>query len=177
MGLGLIGGSYAAALREKGFEVGGDRSGRQCAIDFALENGFISSGRTQPDAEYLCKFDIVGARAVSACADSVAGGKRRIPSSRRVCNGRNRRKERHRRARAGAYYPPEWNLWARIRWRGARSSGVQNATTPDLFCGANYIVTPTEKNTPEGDSALRGAGPGDRRGLRSAGSPRASTTR
>ena len=57
VGLGLIGGSYAAALREKGFEVGAiDPDGR--AIDFALEKGFISSGRTQPDAEYLCKFDI-----------------------------------------------------------------------------------------------------------------------
>lgn len=147
VGLGLIGGSYAAALREKGFEVGAiDPDGR--AIDFALEKGFISSGRTQPDAEYLCKFDIAvlalyphvliqwleeNAKFLrpGAFVTDVTGVKSGVVE------------------RAQAILPAGMEFVGAHPMAGREVSGVQNAR-PDLFCGANYIVTPTEKNTPEG---------------------------
>ena len=44
-GLGLMGGSYAEALTRRGFEVGA-LARRQEAIDFALEKGIISHGRS-----------------------------------------------------------------------------------------------------------------------------------
>ncbi len=147
VGLGLIGGSYAAALREKGFEVGAiDPDGK--AIDFALEKGFISSGRTQPDTEYLRKFDIAvlalyphvliqwleeNAKFLrpGAFVTDVTGVKSGIVE------------------RAQAILPAEMEFVGAHPMAGREVSGVQNAR-PNLFCGANYIVTPTEKNTPEG---------------------------
>ena len=58
IGLGLIGGSYAAALSAAGYEVGAiDR--RTEAIEYALGHGFIRHGRTAPDGAYIGEFDIV----------------------------------------------------------------------------------------------------------------------
>ena len=123
-----------------------DPDGR--AIDFALEKGFISSGRTQPDAEYLCKFDIAvlalyphvliqwleeNAKFLrpGAFVTDVTGVKSGIVE------------------RAQAILPAGMEFVGAHPMAGREVSGVQNAR-PDLFCGANYIVTPTEKNTPEG---------------------------
>ena len=58
VGLGLIGGSYAAALSQNGWEVGAIDPDPQ-AIAFAEKAGFIRHGRTEPEAEYVGKFDIV----------------------------------------------------------------------------------------------------------------------
>ena len=52
IGLGLIGGSYAAALSAAGYEVGAiDR--RAGAIEYALGHGFIRHGGTAPDGAYI----------------------------------------------------------------------------------------------------------------------------
>ena len=58
VGLGLMGGSYAAALSSAGYEVGGI-SDRREALDFALRKGWIASGHTSPDPDYIRRFDIV----------------------------------------------------------------------------------------------------------------------
>ena len=58
VGLGLIGGSYAQALSELGYEVGAiTRS--QSSIDFAKERGFIKTGTTEVTEEYVGRFDII----------------------------------------------------------------------------------------------------------------------
>ena len=52
VGLGLLGGSYAARLTEKGYYVGAiTRS--QSSIDFALKNNYIKSGTTEVSEEYV----------------------------------------------------------------------------------------------------------------------------
>ena len=52
VGLGLIGGSYAQALTDLGYEVGAiTRSQR--SIDYALEKGIIAHGTTQVTEEYV----------------------------------------------------------------------------------------------------------------------------
>ena len=58
VGLGLIGGSYAEALTDKGYEVGAVDI-RKEAIDIALERGFIAHGMTEITEEYVSQFDII----------------------------------------------------------------------------------------------------------------------
>ena len=58
VGLGLIGGSYAQALSDLGYEVGAvTRS--QGSIDYAMEKGIIAHGTTEVTKEYVSQFDIV----------------------------------------------------------------------------------------------------------------------
>ena len=58
IGLGLIGGSYAEALTSWGFEVGAITKDRD-SIDFALKKGIIQSGISFVETEYVQMFDIV----------------------------------------------------------------------------------------------------------------------
>lgn len=58
IGLGLIGGSYAEALTSCGFEVGAITKDRD-SIDFALKKGIIQSGISFVEKEYVQMFDIV----------------------------------------------------------------------------------------------------------------------
>ena len=58
VGLGLMGGSYAHALKRKGYYVGAVTKD-QSSIDYALENNIISSGITTPTKEYIEQFDLV----------------------------------------------------------------------------------------------------------------------
>lgn len=57
VGLGLLGGSYAKALKKKGFHVSAiTRS--QSSIDYALENGLIDNGTVNIDPELIGKADV-----------------------------------------------------------------------------------------------------------------------
>jgi len=58
IGLGLIGGSYAEAFTSWGFEVGAITKDRD-SIDFALKKGIIQSGISFVEKEYVQMFDIV----------------------------------------------------------------------------------------------------------------------
>lgn len=58
IGLGLIGGSYAEALTSWGFEVGAITKDRD-SIDFALKKGIIQSGISFVEKQYVQMFDIV----------------------------------------------------------------------------------------------------------------------
>ena len=58
VGLGLIGGSYAEALSDLGYEVGAidiDES----SIEYALKNNLIKSGRTTVKEDYISSFDVI----------------------------------------------------------------------------------------------------------------------
>ena len=146
VGLGLIGGSYAAALSQNGWEVGAIDPDPQ-AIAFAEKAGFIRHGRTEPEAEYVGKFDIVVIALYphvllewlekygqwlrdGALATDVTGVK------------------------SGVVEKAQALLFQRVEFIGAHPmagrevSGVENARA-DLFRGANYIVTPTAANTEE----------------------------
>ena len=146
VGLGLIGGSYAAALSQNGWEVGAIDPDPQ-AIAFAEKAGFIRHGRTEPEAEYVGKFDIVVFGLYphvllewlekygpwlrdGALATDVTGVK------------------------SGVVEKAQALLFPRVEFIGAHPmagrevSGVENARA-DLFRGANYIVTPTAANTEE----------------------------
>ena len=146
VGLGLIGGSYAAALSQNGWEVGAIDPDPQ-AIAFAEKAGFIRHGRTEPEAEYVGKFDIV----VFALYPHVLlewlekyGPWLRDGALATDVTG----------VKSGVVEKVQALLFPRVEFIGAHPmagrevSGVENARA-DLFRGANYIVTPTSANTEE----------------------------
>ncbi len=146
VGLGLIGGSYAEALSKKGYEVGAIDQ-KQEAIDFALRKGYIASGKTSVDKDYVGKFDIVvfalyphafvewiekyqNCLKSGAIVTDVTGVKGGV-----VCDVQNALRK-------------DVEFIAAHPMAGRECSGVENAKA-EIFKGANYIVVPTEKNTQE----------------------------
>lgn len=144
VGLGLIGGSYAEALSKKGYEVGAIDQ-KQEAIDFALHKGYIASGKTSVDKDYVGKFDIVvfalyphafvewiekyqNCLKSGAIVTDVTGVKGGV-----VCDVQNALRK-------------DVEFIAAHPMAGRECSGVENAKA-EIFEGANYIVVPTEKNT------------------------------
>ena len=57
VGLGLLGGSYAAALTDKGYEVYAITK-EQKSVDYALAHGMIKAGTTEIDKEMIAAADI-----------------------------------------------------------------------------------------------------------------------
>ena len=58
VGLGLLGGSYAKALKKKGIAVDAITL-EQCSIDYALERKIIDRGTTSVDARLIAEADLV----------------------------------------------------------------------------------------------------------------------
>lgn len=146
VGLGLIGGSYAEVLSKKGYEVGAIDQ-KQEAIDFALHKGYIASGKTSVDKDYVGRFDIVvfalyphafvewiekyqNCLKSGAIVTDVTGVKGGV-----VCDVQNALRK-------------DVEFIAAHPMAGRECSGVENAKA-EIFEGANYIVVPTEKNTQE----------------------------
>ena len=155
VGLGLIGGSYAQALSDLGYEVGAiTRS--QSSIDYAKEKGLIAHGTIEVTEEYVSRFDVVvfalypkvliewlekyqGYFKSGALLTDVTGVKGPI------------------------VYKIQELLRNDVEFVGAHPMagrevyGVQNADK-SIFRNANYIVTPTDKNTKDGIEACKSLG-------------------
>ena len=58
VGLGLIGGSYAQGLTNKGYKVAG-LARRKETIEYALSYNYIVEGQTEVSADFINKFDII----------------------------------------------------------------------------------------------------------------------
>lgn len=146
VGLGLIGGSYAEALSQKGYEVGAiNRS--EAAIDYALEKGWIKHGRTQADPAYVGQFDlVVFGLYPTAMLDWIRENQHTFRPGTLITDVTGVKKS--------IVYPMQDMLRKDVEYVGAHPmagrevSGVENADMR-IFEGANYIVTPTEQNTDE----------------------------
>ena len=146
VGLGLIGGSYAAALSRNGFEVGAvDRD--PDAIGYALEAGYIRHGSVTAEPDYIGGFDIVVfALYPSVLLDWVEKNARFFKKGALITDVTG--------VKSGIVFrvqellPPGTEFVGAHPMAGRAVSGVTNAS-PDLFCGANFIVTPTPANTEE----------------------------
>jgi prephenate dehydrogenase len=155
VGLGLIGGSYAEGLRKAGFEVGAVTRSRK-TVDFALEKGIIDSGTTDVTREYVSQFDIVVFALYphvflswirdyqdfikpGALLTDVTGVKRSVVYE------------------VQAMLRPDLEFVGAHPMAGREVYGVENADC-SIFEGANYIVTPTEKNTEEAVQACEDLG-------------------
>lgn len=147
VGLGLIGGSYAEALSEKGYEVGAIDQ-RQAAIDFALAKGYITSGRADVDKEYIGRFDIVVfALYPHAFVDWIEKNQNCLKPGAIITDVTG--------VKGSVVYKVQNMLRDDLEFisahpmAGRECSGVENAKA-EIFEGANYIVVPTEKNSQEG---------------------------
>ena len=146
VGLGLLGGSYARALKRFGFHVSAITK-EQSSIDYAIREGIIDEGSTQLDTRIIGEADMVifalyphvfvewieenqALLKSGALITDVTGVKREI-----VYRIQNILRE-------------DVEFIAAHPMAGREVSGVENSTEK-MFYGANYIVTPTEKNTPE----------------------------
>ena len=146
VGLGLLGGSYAKALKRFGFHISAITLD-QSSIDYALNENIIDEGSVVLDERMIGEADLVifalyphvfvewiennqALLKSGALITDVTGVKRSI-----VYHIQN-------------ILRPDLEFVAAHPMAGREVSGVENSTDR-LFVGANYIVTPTKKNTPE----------------------------
>ena len=146
IGLGLMGGSYAQALTDSGYEVGAiDR--RQESIDYALEHGLIRHGSTTVESGYIGGFDLViFALYPRVLIDWITQYQTLLKSGALLTDVTG--------VKCEVVYRIQEQLRPDLEFVGAHPMagrevyGVENATKA-IFAGANYIVTPTARNTPE----------------------------
>ena len=147
VGLGLLGGSYAKALTKKGFNVRAITL-KQEDIDYAVSEGFISCGTTKVDADLIAESQLIifalyphifiewiekyGHLIRSgAVITDVTGVKGCIVD--KVQN----------------MLPQGVEFISAHPMAGKEVGGVKNADET-IFHTANYIVVPTNRNTPDG---------------------------
>ena len=155
VGLGLIGGSYAQALTDLGYEVGAiTRSQR--SIDYAIKNGLIAHGTTEITEEYISKFDvIIFALYPKILLNWLENNQKYIKSGALLTDVTG--------VKCAVVYDVQKMLRDDIEFVGAHPMagkevyGVENADKA-IFRNANYIVTPTEKNTKTGIEACKQLG-------------------
>ncbi len=155
VGLGLMGGSYAIALKKKGYNVGAiTRS--QPSIDYALENGFIDYGTTEIDSEIIKNADLIvfglyptvfidwikenqGLFSPNTVITDVTGVKTSVVY------------EVQKILRPDVEFVPAHPM------AGREVYGVQNSAGVNIS-EANFIVTPTDKNTEENIETIKKLG-------------------
>ena len=155
VGLGVIGGSYARALSRNGYSVRCITK-EQKDVDYALLLGMIEQGSTEVTKETVEWADLVVFalyphifiewikeyqhlfRAGTLITD-VTGVKSRIVDE------------------VQSILRPDVEFIAAHPMAGRESSGVEYSDDR-VFIGANYIITPTKRNTPEAIEACRALG-------------------
>lgn len=155
VGLGLIGGSYAQALSCNGYEVGAIDCNAE-SVDFALQKGWINSGRSDIDGGYIGSFDlIVFALYPHIFIDWIKQNQKFIRSGALLTDVTG--------VKCSVVYEVQGILRDDIEFIGAHPmagrevSGVKNSKK-EIFNDANYIVTPTTSNTPEAIAACKALG-------------------
>jgi prephenate dehydrogenase len=144
VGLGLIGGSYAEALKRKGFEVGAvTRS--QSSIDYALEKGMIDCGTTEVTEEFVSRYDIVVfALYPHIFLEWIEKYQQFLKPGALLTDVTG--------VKSSVVYKVQDILRDDLEFVGAHPMagrevyGVRNADS-SIFVGANFIVTPTPDNT------------------------------
>lgn len=155
VGLGLMGGSYAKALSDKGFEVGAITLAKE-DIDYAREHHMIAHGQTAVTADYVGRFDICVFALYPKQLLAWLGQYQSYFKSGAILTDVTG-------VKTEVVYPVQSMLRDDLEFIGAHPMagrevyGVRNAR-PDMFAGANYIVTPTEKNTEEAISLCESLG-------------------
>ena len=146
VGLGLLGGSYAKVLKRFGFHISAITLD-QSSIDYAIKENIIDEGSVSLDERMIGEADLVifalyphvfvewieknqGLLKSGALITDVTGVKRNIVYQ------------------IQDILRPDVEFVAAHPMAGREVSGVENSNDR-MFIGANYIVTPTEKNTPE----------------------------
>lgn len=146
VGLGLLGGSYAMALKRRGYRVSAITL-EQSSVDFAISKGMIDYGTTAVESSLVTEADVVifalyphtfvqwieqhGHLLTSGTViTDVTGVKGSIIP------------------RINALLPAGVEYIAAHPMAGREVGGVENADDR-IFYGANYLVVPTADNTPD----------------------------
>ncbi len=149
VGLGLIGGGYAQALTSKGYEVGAIDINPD-SVRYALDKGWIRHGECQPTSSYIGQFDLLVFSLYphtflhwiheyrhmirqDALLTDVTGVKGGVVYEVQEILSHDR---------------PDLEFIGAHPMAGRERSGVEYADMA-IFSGANYIVTPTDRNTPD----------------------------
>ena len=147
IGLGLLGGSYAKALTKKGFDVKAITL-NQDDIDYARNEGFISGGTTKVDADLISDSQLIifalyphtfiewieqygNLIKPNTVITDVTGVKGPIVD------------------RVQSMLPCGVEFISAHPMAGKEVGGVRNSDD-GIFHSANYIVVPTNRNTPDG---------------------------
>lgn len=155
VGLGLIGGSYAKGLKRLGFTVNAITKDKS-SVDYAVKNGIIDCGTTEIEPEIIGEADLV----IFALYPHIFI---------------NWIKENQQYFKSGAVLTDvtgvkgcvveeiqsvlreDVEYIAAHPMAGKEVYGVENSDDA-IFKGANYIVVPTERNTPEAIELCRNLG-------------------
>lgn len=146
VGLGLIGGSYAKALTKKGYQVSAITRSAS-TIQYALDNGIISEGTTDIDPQLIGSADIVVFALYPAVLKDWVGQNQGYFKPGAVLTDVT-----------GVKCCVVYDIQSMLRddvefisahpMAGREVYGIENSDET-IFENANYIVTPTEKNTEE----------------------------
>ena len=146
VGLGLLGGSYAKVLKRFGFHISAITL-EESSIDYALKENIIDEGSTKLDEKIIGQADLViFALYPHTFVEWIAQNQGLLKSGALITDVTG--------VKGSIVYKiqdmlrPDVEFIAAHPMAGREVSGVENSTDK-LFIGANYIVTPTEKNTPE----------------------------
>ena len=146
VGLGLLGGSYARALKRFGFHISAITK-EQSSIDFALKENIIDEGSTRLDEKMIGETDlVVFALYPHVFVEWIEQNQNLLKSGALITDVTG--------VKGSIVYKIQNMLRSDLEFiaahpmAGREVSGVENSTDT-MFTGANYIVTPTDKNTPE----------------------------
>ena len=155
VGLGLMGGSYAQALTKKGYYVTAITKD-QSSIDYALEKGFIERGAARVAPELITEADlIVFALYPHIFVEWIRENQKYFKPGTVITDvtgvKTNIVKTIQDMLREDVEYIAAHPM------AGREVYGVENSNDA-IFKGANYVVTPTKKNTPEAIELCRDLG-------------------
>ena len=145
VGLGLLGGKYAQVLSQKGYRVTGIAH-RQSTLDYALRHGYIQSGKTEDFAGLVAEADcVIFGLYPTVLLDWVRqyGALLRPGTLMTDVSGVKR----------GVVEPVQDRLPQGVEFiashpmAGRETSGITHSAEVD-FAPANFIITPTARNTP-----------------------------
>lgn len=152
VGLGLIGGSYADALAAAGYEVGALEP-RRSSLDYALEKGIIRHGRTEVAEDYVSSFDLVVFALYPHVFEAWIGDYGHCLRSGSIVTDVTG-------VKGGLVERIQEMLGDRLEFvpahpmAGREVYGVENSDR-NIFRGANFIITPTARNTARGIGLVR----------------------
>ena len=146
VGLGLLGGSYARVLKRFGFHISAITL-EQSSIDYATRENIIDEGSTTLDERMIGQADLViFALYPHIFVEWIEKNQHLLKSGALITDVTG--------VKRSIVYKIQEMLRNDVEFvaahpmAGREVSGVENSTDR-MFIGANYIVTPTEKNTPE----------------------------
>ena len=146
VGLGLLGGSYAKALKRFGFHISAITK-EQSSIDYAIKEKMIDEGTTEIDDKIIGESDLViFALYPHVFVEWIRDNQHLLKSGALITDVTG--------VKGSVVYKIQDMLRSDVEFiaahpmAGREVSGVENSTEK-MFVGANYIVTPTAKNSPE----------------------------